>query len=274
MLAVVSVVGGRAGGGGSEGRARCECWSNWGPCEFSAYADQTKVWPVPSALPMQMLVFVSLAPLKRSLRCKSPLSLPALSLSPGSTRTPFCGPHYRVGGFEWPLGIYQEELWLLSEIWAAVLEWSAKNDKHLPLRLNPRTGWPLCPGVDSSLRASQYKLLMSGVQACHSSPVSPSHPPTLQGSLSPWCRTPGLGTQPVALTAHSPGQVSTRVISLFLWVPSQGHRSWPDCFLPFPPDYMFIFLTALDKLWKIPEEMGYKTTLPASWEICMQVKKQ
>ena len=25
MLAVVSVVGGRAGGGGSEGRARCEC---------------------------------------------------------------------------------------------------------------------------------------------------------------------------------------------------------------------------------------------------------
>ena len=29
-----------------------------------------------------------------------------------------------------------------------------------------------------------------------------------------------------------------------------------------------------NKLWKILEEMDYLTTLPASWEICMQVKKQ
>ena len=28
------------------------------------------------------------------------------------------------------------------------------------------------------------------------------------------------------------------------------------------------------KLWKILQEMGYQTTLPASWEICMQVRKQ
>ena len=28
------------------------------------------------------------------------------------------------------------------------------------------------------------------------------------------------------------------------------------------------------KLWKILKEMGKQTTLPASWEICMQVKKQ
>ena len=27
-------------------------------------------------------------------------------------------------------------------------------------------------------------------------------------------------------------------------------------------------------LWKILKEMGYQTTWPASWEICMQVKKQ
>ena len=26
--------------------------------------------------------------------------------------------------------------------------------------------------------------------------------------------------------------------------------------------------------WKFLKEMGYQTTLPASWEICMQVKKQ
>ena len=28
------------------------------------------------------------------------------------------------------------------------------------------------------------------------------------------------------------------------------------------------------KLWKILKEMGISTTLPASWDICMQVKKQ
>ena len=29
-----------------------------------------------------------------------------------------------------------------------------------------------------------------------------------------------------------------------------------------------------NKLWKIHKEMGYQTTLPVSWETCMQVKKQ
>ena len=29
-----------------------------------------------------------------------------------------------------------------------------------------------------------------------------------------------------------------------------------------------------NKLWKIPQEMKYQTTWPASWEICMQVRKQ
>ena len=29
-----------------------------------------------------------------------------------------------------------------------------------------------------------------------------------------------------------------------------------------------------NKLWKIIKEMEYQTTWPASWEICMQVKKQ
>ena len=30
----------------------------------------------------------------------------------------------------------------------------------------------------------------------------------------------------------------------------------------------------LNKLWKIIQEMEYQTTLPTSWEICMQVRKQ
>ena len=29
-----------------------------------------------------------------------------------------------------------------------------------------------------------------------------------------------------------------------------------------------------NKLWKILKEMGYQTTWPASWEICMQVRKE
>ena len=29
-----------------------------------------------------------------------------------------------------------------------------------------------------------------------------------------------------------------------------------------------------NKLWKILQEMGIQTTWPASWEICMQVRKQ
>ena len=29
-----------------------------------------------------------------------------------------------------------------------------------------------------------------------------------------------------------------------------------------------------NKLWKILKKWEYQTTLPASWEICMQVKKQ
>ena len=29
-----------------------------------------------------------------------------------------------------------------------------------------------------------------------------------------------------------------------------------------------------NKLWEIAKEMGLQTTLPASWDICMQVKKQ
>ena len=29
-----------------------------------------------------------------------------------------------------------------------------------------------------------------------------------------------------------------------------------------------------NRLWEILKEMGYQTTWPASWEICMQVRKQ
>ena len=43
------------------------------------------------------------------------------------------------------------------------------------------------------------------------------------------------------------------------------------CFI----DYAKVFdCVNHNKLWKILQEMEYQTTWPASWEICMQVKKQ
>ena len=43
------------------------------------------------------------------------------------------------------------------------------------------------------------------------------------------------------------------------------------CFI----DYSKVFdCVDHNKLWKILKEMGIQTTWPASWEICMQVRKQ
>ena len=43
------------------------------------------------------------------------------------------------------------------------------------------------------------------------------------------------------------------------------------CFIEYPKTFDCV---DNNKLWKILQEMKYQTTLPASWEICMQAKKQ
>ena len=43
------------------------------------------------------------------------------------------------------------------------------------------------------------------------------------------------------------------------------------CFIDFAKAFDFV---DHNKLWKILKEMGIQTTWPASWEICMQVRKQ
>ena len=43
------------------------------------------------------------------------------------------------------------------------------------------------------------------------------------------------------------------------------------CFIDYAKDFDCV---DHNKLWKILQEMGVQTTLPASWETCMQVKKQ
>ena len=70
----------------------------------------------------------------------------------------------------------------------------------------------------------------------------------------------------------------TRVqIANIHWIikkPREFQKNINFCFI----DYAKVF-DCVDhkKLWKILKEMGisyHQTTLPASWEICMQVKKQ
>ena len=54
-------------------------------------------------------------------------------------------------------------------------------------------------------------------------------------------------------------------------LPSEFQNSIYFCFI----DYAKAFdCVDHNKLWKILQEVKYQTTLPASWEICIQVKKQ
>ena len=50
----------------------------------------------------------------------------------------------------------------------------------------------------------------------------------------------------VAWLAHSSWRLSTHVASLFLWVPSQEHRSQPDRFSSFPTELHMDFSNSLD----------------------------
>ena len=60
-------------------------------------------------------------------------------------------------------------------------------------------------------------------------------------------------------------------ISTGSWKKQESSKSIYFCFI----DYAKAFdCVDHNKLWKILKEMGIQTTCPASWEICMQVKKQ
>ena len=63
-------------------------------------------------------------------------------------------------------------------------------------------------------------------------------------------------------------------VDIFLFILTGIHRtSWSIyvCFI----DYVKAFdCVNHNKLWKILQEMGIPDTSHASWEICMQVKKQ
>ena len=223
---------------------------------------------------MQALAFVSLAPLTRSLRGRS---LPALSLSPGSTRTPCCGPHCRMGGLERPLGMYQEAscgcsqksgLRCLSEVPATTSTYHSGSTPGLGdlcvLGLTPP--WEQASTSSSRVESRLPTALLLvpvifypsrgacllGVGPQDWAPACGSHCSLLRASVYP-CRLafpPG----PLPGAQILPWSLSSLPTRLHVYL-SYSFGCTANC-------------GKLLKRWK------YQTTLPASWEICMQVKKQ
>ena len=96
----------------------------------------------------------------------------------------------------------------------------------------------LCPsGISKCMYSSQVK------SSFHSPSVRHTGFQLVRGFVLP-VRPLGRCIQYVTQTTDSPVRVSIHVISLFLWIPSQGHRSWPDHFsyLLYHPDLPSILL--------------------------------
>ena len=58
------------------------------------------------------------------------------------------------------------------------------------------------------------------------------------------------------------------------WIIEKAREFQKDiyfCFIDYAKAFDYV---DNNKLWEILKEMGYQTTWPASWEICMQVRKQ
>ena len=55
------------------------------------------------------------------------------------------------------------------------------------------------------------------------------------------------------------------------WKKQESQKNIYFCFIDYAKAFDYV---DHNELWEILKEMGVQTTLPASWEICMQVKKQ
>lgn len=100
---------------------------------------------------------------------------------------------------------WSEENWRVCSAWAGIYS-------------EVVLGNPTATREDLSLHCLEesHCAYSSRVQVSHSLSIYPSSPPTIQGGLSPLHMTPGQGCPIYGLTTHSPGQVSTCVISFFL----------------------------------------------------------
>ena len=94
-------------------------------------------------------------------------------------------------------------------------------------------------------QASTLMLLTNGVQASHSPPVSSSGPPASQGGFPALCWIPGLG-HPICGSNCSVIRADLHWCILpFPMSPLLEVWSQPDCSVPFLPDSVWIFVTAL-----------------------------
>ena len=117
----------------------------------------------------------------------------------------------------------------------------------------------LCAGTK---QASIWALLTSRVQAFYNLPVSATGSASSQvGSSSLWWPH-GWGTQYMTWTAHSPGSISTHIISLSSEFLHRG--TGPDLTASPPrlPDSMWIFLTAL-----VVQESCCQSPVSFQWEL-------
>ena len=109
---------------------------------------------------------------------------------------------------------------------------------------------------------------------CPLSPEPPSHLPPHSTLLS--ChRVPGLSSLCYTANSHWWEKAEEPEIKLPTSIGSLKKQEFQKdiyfCFI----DYTKAFdCVDHNKLWKILKRWEYQTTLPASWEICMQVKKQ
>ena len=72
----------------------------------------------------------------------------------------------------------------------------------------------------------------------------------------------------------SKGRGSRDQIANMHWIMEKGREFQKNIYFCFT-DYAKAFnCVDQNKLWKILQEMEYQTPWPASWEICMQIKKQ
>ena len=63
-------------------------------------------------------------------------------------------------------------------------------------------------------------------------------------------------------------------IANICWIMENAREFQQNIYFCFIDDAKAFGCVDHNKLWKILQEMEYQTPWPASWEICMQIKKQ
>ena len=79
---------------------------------------------------------------------------------------------------------------------------------------------------------------------------------------------------PDVQTGFRKGRGTRDQIANIRWIMEKAREFQKNVFFCFSDHAKAFDCVDHDKLWKILNEMEYRTTWPASWEICIQVRKQ